>query len=127
MKTDIDRPSTWKKYSSDQMCNDCHAGCCTMPVEITIDDLIRLQLTDSDEVENVGVKKVTKRLIKEKKIVYFREATGLFMLAQNANRDCLFLNLKTRLCSVYEKRPDVCRQFPKIGPRPGFCPHTKKR
>ena len=122
MKTDIDRPSTWKKYSSEQMCHGCHAGCCTMPVEITLSDLIRLGLTDDDEIENSGAKKVTKRLVKEKKITSFREATGLFTLVQKSNRDCLYLDPKTRLCSVYEKRPEVCRKFPKIGPRPGYCP-----
>jgi Fe-S-cluster containining protein len=127
MKIDIDRPSTWKKFTSDQMCNDCHAGCCTMPVEVNLQDLLRLGLTTEDEIENLGIKKVTKKLIKDKMIEYFREATGLFMLAQKANRDCLFLDLKTRRCTVYEKRPDVCRKFPSIGPRPGFCPKTIAR
>lgn len=127
MKVDIDRPSTWRKFTNEQMCSGCYAGCCTMPVEVKIEDLIRLDLTSWDEVESLGVKKVTKRLIKEKVILYFREVTGLFMLSQKANRDCLFLDLKTRLCSVYDKRPDVCRQFPTIGPRPGYCPQSANK
>jgi excinuclease ABC subunit B len=72
-------------------------------------------------------KKGYKKLIKEKKIIYFREATGLFMLMQKANKDCIFLDLKSRKCTVYSKRPDVCRNFPDKGPRPGFCPQALKK
>ncbi|MBN8535927.1 MAG: YkgJ family cysteine cluster protein [Deltaproteobacteria bacterium] len=127
MKIDIDRPSTWKKFKTSTQCESCFAGCCTMPVEVKIEDLIRLDLTDKDEVENLGIKRVTKKLIKEKKIIYFREATGLFMLMQKANKDCIFLDLKSRKCTVYSKRPDVCRNFPDEGPRPGFCPQELKK
>jgi hypothetical protein len=46
-----------------------------------------------------------------------------FMITQKPNDDCYFLDSKTRLCSVYEKRPDTCRQFPsQLGTRVGFCP-----
>ena len=96
-----------------------------MPVEIKASDLIRLGLTDEDEV-STSVKKVAKRLIKEGIISSYREGTGNFMITQKANDDCYFLDLKTRLCTVYEKRPDTCREFPKIGPRPGFCPSTRQ-
>ncbi|MBX9765905.1 MAG: YkgJ family cysteine cluster protein, partial [Bdellovibrionales bacterium] len=37
--------------------------------------------------------------------------------------DCYFLEAKTRRCTVYEKRPQVCRFFPeRMGPKLGFCP-----
>ena len=120
---DVDRPSTWKKFSKDEICHTCIASCCTMPVEVTLEDLFRLELTNEDEVQNSSVKKVAKRLIKEKWVSTYREGTKLFMLTQKANRDCVFLDTKTRRCTNYEKRPDVCRQFPSIGPRPGFCPY----
>nr|BFD60775.1 hypothetical protein CKG001_28820 [Bdellovibrio sp. CKG001]BFD64188.1 hypothetical protein BdHM001_28690 [Bdellovibrio sp. HM001]BFD68382.1 hypothetical protein HAGR004_34040 [Bdellovibrio sp. HAGR004] len=92
-----------------------------MPVEIKLSDLIRLGVATEDEAQT-SIKKLAKRLIKEGIIVSYRSGTEFFMLSQKANRDCLFLDSKTRLCTVYEKRPDTCRQFPSIGPRPGFCP-----
>ncbi len=119
-RPDVDRPSTWKNWRSG-MCNGCWGGCCTMPVEIKLSDLIRLGLTDEDEAAG-SIKKLAKRLSKEGIIQSYRQGTEFFMLSQKANNDCLFLDSVTRLCTVYEKRPDTCRQFPSIGPRPGFCP-----
>lgn len=122
-KPDIDRPSTWRAYHSD-MCTGCWGGCCTMPVEVKSSDLVRLGVASEDEVVG-SVKKLAKRLIKEGIIQSYRAGTEFFMLAQKTNRDCRYLNSLTRLCTVYEKRPDTCRQFPAIGPRPGFCPGNK--
>lgn len=122
-KTDVDRPSTWKPYRT-EMCKGCWGGCCTMPVEVKLSDLIRLELATEDEAAG-SIKKLAKRLIKEGFVVSYRQGTEFFMLSQKANRDCLFLDSKTRLCTVYEKRPETCRQFPAIGPRPGFCPGAK--
>lgn len=92
-----------------------------MLLEVTADDLVRLGLCTEDEVR-ISAKKVFKRLRKEKVAMSYREATGLFMLQSKANSDCQFLDSHTRLCTVYDKRPDVCRKFPSIGPRPGHCP-----
>ncbi len=125
MKTDKDRPSTWIRYR-DGLCETCHASCCTMPVEVNAQDLIRIGITDEDEV-NQSKKKLAKRLIKEKVVLSYREGTDLFMLSAKPNGDCYFLDSKTRLCTVYEKRPDVCRKFPEVGPRPGWCPEARKK
>jgi uncharacterized protein len=125
MYLDKDRPSTWKKYDSD-FCTSCVANCCRMPVEIKFSDLIRLGLTTEDEAVG-SLKKMAKRLIKEGVIKSYRSGTEFFMLTQRSNDDCYFLDPKSRLCSVYEKRPDTCRNFPsKVGPRIGFCPSQKK-
>ena len=128
MKPDKDRPSTWIKFKQG-MCKGCYGSCCTMPVEVRDSDLVRLKLATLDEV-SISNRKVAKKLIKENIVASYRESTGLFMLKSRSNGDCLFLHEKTRLCTVYELRPDVCRQFPDIGPRPGFCPkneiHTLK-
>lgn len=94
-----------------------------MPVEIRLSDLIRLELTTEDEAQH-SLKKLVKRLTKAGIIAGYRHGTGLFMLTQKNGRDCYFLNSLTRRCTVYEKRPDVCRQFPEIGPRPAYCPMT---
>lgn len=87
---------------------------------------MRLGLAADFELEE-STKKVFKRQKKDGVLASYREGTGLFMLSQRANGDCFFLDARTRLCTVYEKRPGVCRDFPtQIGPRPGFCPSIKK-
>ncbi len=123
MKVDKDKPWTWVSYR-EGLCQGCYSGCCTMPVEVKSEDLVRLGVADGLEIEQ-SPKKVFKDLKKRGIVVSYREGTGLFMLTQRSNGDCFFLDAKTRLCTVYEKRPGVCRQFPSIGPRPGFCPAVK--
>lgn len=121
--TDKDRPSTWKLYRKG-MCDNCMAACCTMPVEIGASDLLRLGLIAEDELR-ASPKKVFKRLSKLGYLKSYRASTGLFMLQQKSNSDCVFLG-EDRLCTVYENRPDVCRQFPQVGPRVGYCPVSLK-
>lgn len=123
-KTDPQRPSTWIKYRQG-MCEGCWAGCCTLPVEVSVQDLIRLEWTTEEEAA-VSLKKLARRLLKEGKIQAFQAKSQLFVLEQRGGRDCLFLD-KDRLCTVYEKRPEVCRKFPKIGPRPLYCPRSPKK
>jgi Fe-S-cluster containining protein len=119
-KVDAQRPSTWPKYRNG-MCKGCWAGCCTLPVEVSAADLIRLELIDEEEAA-VSLKAVAKKLMKQKLIQAYSPKTGIFVLDQRNGDDCVFLGQKDRLCTVYEKRPEVCRRFPTIGPRPGFCP-----
>lgn len=86
-------------------------------------DLIRLGLATEEEAA-VSLKTLAKRLMKQKIIQTFQPKSQIFILAQVGGRDCLFLN-EHRLCKVYDKRPQVCRRFPEIGPRPGYCPHQR--
>ncbi|MEO5970919.1 MAG: YkgJ family cysteine cluster protein [Bdellovibrionia bacterium] len=124
MKTvQIQQPETWLKFRKG-MCDGCWSGCCTLPVEVSVPDLIRLELITEDEAA-VSLKKVAKKLSKQKVIQAFQAKSQLFVLAQKGGRDCLYLD-HNRRCTVYEKRPAVCRSFPKIGPRPGFCPKQEK-
>ena len=116
---DVQRPLTWVKFKKD-LCKGCWSGCCTLPVEVSAADLIRLEIITEDEACD-SLKKVARRLTKEGIIQAFKAKSQLFILEQRQGRDCIFLN-KDRLCTVYDKRPEVCRSFPKIGPRPGFCP-----
>lgn len=122
----VDRPSEWTRFASAKTCDGCFAGCCTLPVEVSASDLFRLGLATEDEAA-ASQKKLFKRLHKEGRVKSFFAATGIYILEQRPNRDCIFLDEKTRLCTVYEKRPEVCRRFPKIGPRPGFCPKLAKK
>ncbi|MFO6335145.1 YkgJ family cysteine cluster protein, partial [Pseudomonas aeruginosa] len=36
------------------------------------------------------------------------------------------LDRKTRLCTIYARRPDTCRNHPRIGPRPGYCAYRPR-
>lgn len=121
---DPQRPSEWKKYRTG-MCEACWAGCCTLPVEASAYDLIRMELVSEDEAAS-SLKKIAKKLIQEKIVKSYRAQTQLFTLEQTATGDCIFLG-KDRRCTIYLKRPEVCRQFPKIGPRPGYCPAGAKK
>ncbi len=120
----IDRPSTWAKYRKG-LCEGCWGGCCTLPVETSAFDLIRLGLLTEDEAAG-SLKKAARRLIREGYVRSYHPRTQLFVLEQRNGRDCIFLGPKDRLCTVYEKRPEVCRKFPTIGPRPGYCPALRK-
>ncbi len=124
MSVSIDRPSTWVPFKSARQCENCFAGCCTLPVETSAADLIRLEVLSVDEA-TASLKKSFRRLHKQGIVRSYHATAGVFILEQRNGRDCVFLDPQTRLCTVYEKRPEVCRRFPKIGPRPGFCPEIK--
>lgn len=122
--TNIEKPGTWVKYKKG-LCEDCSAGCCTLVVEITHNDLIRLELTDSWEIENC-LKDLIKRLKKEKIIKRYNTKTEKFVLEQQRDGACFFLD-SNRRCREYDNRPDVCRNHPVVaGPRKGFCPYSPK-
>lgn len=125
MSVDQDRPSTWVRYKI-QYCESCLATCCTMPVEVRVEDLVRIGVVTEDEAAG-SLKKVARRLVAEGLVRSFRVSTGLFLLEQKNGRDCVFLGADRR-CTVYDRRPNVCRSFPLVmGPRLGFCPYKKKR
>lgn len=113
----------WTKFHS-RLCDSCFASCChNIDVQVSVSDLVRLGLIGKEEAQTSLVDAV-KRL---KKIGVLRASkTGplVFTLGQKKNLDCVFLDTKTRRCTVYETRPEICRQFPKIGPRPGHCPYV---
>ena len=120
--SDVGRISTWKKYRPG-LCHGCWAGCCTLPVEVTTSDLVRMELAGPDEVQG-SLKKLARRLMQEGWVKSFRARSGLFTLQQRVGDECVFLD-EQRRCTIYDKRPDVCRRFPDIGPKPGFCPAGK--
>ena len=92
-----------------------------MPLEVSLSDFIRLGFVQQEEaIEDLS--KIATRLRKQKLIQKFYPRKMVFVLAQKKNKDCIFLDDQRR-CTVYLKRPEICRQFPKIGPKPGFCPY----
>lgn len=121
--TDVGRPGTWMRYRP-SLCEGCRAHCCQLPVEVSPSDLVRMGLATPDETTG-SIKKLGRRLIKEGVIKSFRARSRLFILEQKQNEDCYFLGAD-RLCTIYDKRPEVCRNFPDVGPRPGYCPSRRK-
>ena len=99
---ELDRLETWQKYSA-HMCGGCVSSCCTLPVEVKIKDLIRIGIVER-----------------------YNNKSEIFTLQRMSNNDCLYLDRKTRFCTIYDKRPDTCRNHPKIGPRPGYCAYKPK-
>jgi Fe-S-cluster containining protein len=123
---DVDRTETWTRYRKG-LCDTCAANCCTMPVEARLADLVRLGLVDAFEAEHEAPKQIAKRLSKAGLIEHFSFRHEIFQLARRAGGDCQFLDAKTRRCTVYERRPDICRKHPQVGPRPGHCPYGARR
>jgi uncharacterized protein len=118
---DKEDPSTWKKYTKNS-CKDCAATCCTMPIEIRFEDLIKLNLVSETDLLK-PLKGIVARLKKEKVITAYREESGLFAMKQTAEGRCRYLI--DNKCSVYKNRPLVCRAFPvTAGWRHGFCPKS---
>ncbi|NDY90948.1 YkgJ family cysteine cluster protein [Ideonella livida] len=118
---DVDRLETWSRYRPG-LCDRCAANCCTMPVDVRLPDLVRLQLVDPFETEHEEPRRIAQRLQKARLIDHFNARHGLFTLARRASGDCHFLDPRSRRCTVYAQRPDTCRKHPQVGPRPGFCP-----
>lgn len=114
--------SKWTRFKPN-LCKTCFATCChDMPLEVSLPDLIRLGLVSAEEsIEDLS--DIASRLKKRKLIQNFHPRKMVFVIAQKKNKDCIFLD-ENRRCTVYLKRPEICRQFPKIGPKPGSCPYV---
>lgn len=123
---DVDRPETWSRYKKG-MCDRCMASCCTMPLEVRLSDLVRLELVDAFEAEHEDIKQIAKRLTKMGIVERFNNKYELFTVARRASGDCRFLDAESRRCTVYDKRPMTCRSHPeKVGARPGYCAFRSK-
>lgn len=123
-EVDIDDPGTWVPFRRG-LCDMCMAGCCTLIVEVTGDDLVRMGATDQWELEN-DRRGLIRRLQADGTVLRYNTRSEKFILARGAGGECIFLT-GDRRCSIYEKRPSVCRSHPdKAGPRRGFCPYRPK-
>ena len=120
-----EEPATWLKFSR-KMCGDCTAACCSLPVEVRAADLIRMDLMDPGEAGE-GLRLVARRLIRSGLAGHYHHRSATLTLARMANGDCCFLDSRSRRCTIYDRRPDTCRNHPQIGPRPGYCAYTKRR
>ncbi len=121
---EIDRLETWQKFTQ-PMCGACISSCCTLPVEVKIKDLVRIGVVDEFELGDPP-KNIAKRLQKDGIVERFNQKSGIFTLQRMSNNDCLYLDRKSRMCTIYDKRPDTCRNHPRVGPRPGYCAYKPK-
>ena len=119
IEVDKENPDSWLKYTKNS-CSSCKATCCSMPIEVRFEDLVRLNLISEDDL-GTPLKKLVARLKKEKIITAYRDESGLFAMKQTAEGKCRYLVGNS--CSVYKNRPLVCRAFPtQMGWRHGYCP-----
>lgn len=125
MLVDVAAPRTWLKFNQ-EMCQTCRGSCCSLPVELNFADLIRLGVVDAFEAEEPR-RKIAKRLKKDGIISHYHNKSDIYTLTQLSNGDCLYLDQKSRLCTVYDRRPQTCRNHPKVGPRSGYCAYVKKK
>jgi len=86
-------------------CDKCVAYCCSIyeRVQVTPKDVRRLAAHFKVTVETAA-SRFSKLNGKER--ILRRRADRLFGQA------CMFLNQDTRKCTIYDARPDVCREFP---------------
>ena len=86
-------------------CSKCPAYCCSIyeRVEVTPRDLRRLARHFGLTIEAASAR-FTKRRGDER--VLRRQSDPLL------GRVCRFLDLTTRGCTIYEARPEVCRDYP---------------
>lgn len=117
---DLKRWSLYKKG----MCETCEGLCCYMPVEIMVKDLIRMNILDEFHLE-LSEKEQIKEALKHPNILRYTPSTQKFTLAQKPDSSCIYLD-KQKKCTIYDVRPDTCRNHPKIGPRPNYCAYLKK-
>lgn len=122
-EVDILRPATWVRFKP-SLCKGCWAGCCTLPVKVDAEDLFHMGYLEIDEVMG-PMKRISQRLMKSGVVRSYNDRTGIFTLQTKNGHDCVFLD-ENRLCTIYDRRPSVCRKFPENSARPGFCPARKK-
>lgn len=115
---------TWTLYT-EGLCSSCRARCCSLSVEVTLDDLIRMEIVSPLEATG-SLQKVGRRLKKRGIVSEMSPAQSCFTLAQDEKGACIFLDPQSCSCSIYAKRPTVCREFPQVGPRFGHCPYQAR-
>jgi uncharacterized protein len=121
---DLDNTATWAKYSP-KLCQHCAAPCCSLPVEVKTGDLVRMDLIEEFSLQE-DVKYLARKLMKQRLVDHFHARTATFTLARRASGDCIYLDSHSRRCTIYSRRPETCRNHPRIGPRSGYCAFRMK-
>lgn len=115
----------WKRFEQ-SMCSSCEATCCYLPVEATASDLVRMGILDEFHLE-LDLKEIVKDALAHRDVIRYNSKDEKFTLKQGASGACIYLDLKKKNCTIYDKRPETCRNHPMIGPKRGFCAYLKKK
>lgn len=94
----------------DYDCTNCLAFCCSIYERVGVEDFDIQRLADHFGLSFTAAKRRFTE-IRYKERVLKRQPDPIL------GETCAFLNLETRLCGIYEARPDTCRTYP---------PKTKK-
>lgn len=87
-------------------CHNCPAYCCTYPrIEVTARDIERF-------ARHFGVDAATAKKRFTRKGPEPGETILRHQLDEVFGSACWFLDRETRLCTVHEARPDICRAHP---------------
>ena len=122
---DIDKIATWTKHEP-WLCEICKANCCSMQIEMTLRDMLRMEIVTKAELRT-PIEALGKRLKQEGVIEHLFVKERIFILAQTAEKVCPYLDPASCKCRIYKKRPEICRDYPSAsGARPGFCPYEEK-
>lgn len=113
----------WTPYKKG-MCDSCEGLCCYMPVEAELSDLIRMGVL-ADFHNESSLKEQNKDALKHPGIMRYTPSSLKYTLSQKPDGSCYFLD-KNKRCTIYDERPNTCRNHPKIGPKPNFCAYMKK-
>jgi Fe-S-cluster containining protein len=99
-------------------CSKCPAYCCSYPeIEVSKADIARLA-RHFGVSEEVAEERFTK-LEREEKVRILRHRED-----EHFTSVCMFLDRKSRSCTVYESRPHTCRGYP-YGARCGYFEFLK--
>ena len=123
IKEVLDNLNRWTAYKKD-LCNTCEGLCCYMPVELETSDLIRMNILTDFHLE-LSLKEQTRDALKHPSVARYTPSSMKYTLKQKPNGTCYYLDDNKR-CTIYEMRPNTCRNHPKVGPRPNFCAYLKK-
>lgn len=94
-------------------CHNCPSYCCTYPrIPVTKRDLQRLARHHGIGEEDAQ-RRFTKQGWTQRERVMRHQKDEIFGTA------CQFLDLDTRLCTVHDARPEICRGHP-VGPTCGY-------
>ena len=84
--TDEARGASGRQREDAATCVACRARCCRLEVMLTSDDDIPLRLVEEDR-------------------------WGGHVMARREDGWCAALDRATMLCSIYERRPGICREY----------------
>lgn len=118
---EIPKLKDWVKYEAG-LCKSCVATCCFLTMRVGVSEIIRLGLLKIEDKEMSPIK-ILQTL--NEQLISYRPADKTFEIRRRSNGACYFLS-EDRQCTVYENRPDGCRNFPLSGGiKRGFCPMKK--